>query len=193
MEIIQNIDNWFLLLINSHHSPFMDRVMWFASGSDSWIPLYVIIAILIVITYKEKSWLILLLIVAMITVSDQLSSSVIKPLFHRLRPSHEPGLENILRYVKNYRGGMYGFVSSHASNFFAGATFLILTVSKRIRWLPIIIVPVVGLVIYSRVYLGVHYPTDILVGGLLGFVLGKLTASIYKRLNPEPETFGEEL
>ena len=186
-DLIQNIDNWFLLLINSHHNHFMDRVMWFASGMSNWFPLYLVIMIFIALAYKKESILLILLIVPLILLSDQISSSIIKPLVHRLRPSHEPGLENILHYVNHYRGGLYGFVSSHSANFFAVGTYLVMTASKRLRWLPLIIVPVTGLVIYSRMYLGVHYPTDILCGAILGILLGRMMAAIYNRLTRKTE------
>lgn len=186
-ELIQNIDNWILLLVNSHHNAFMDHVMWFASGMSNWFPLYLVILVFIGMAYKKESWLLILLIIPLILLSDQLSSSVIKPLVHRLRPSHEPGLENILHYVKNYRGGLYGFVSSHSANFFAVGTYLLMTAARRLRWLPLVIVPVTGLVIYSRMYLGVHYPTDILCGAILGILLGRMMAFIYKRLTLKPE------
>ena len=182
MKLIQNIDTWFLLLINSHHNSFVDHVMWFASGISNWFPLYLVILVFIIITYKKDSWLVILLILPLILLSDQLASGVIKPWVHRLRPSHEPGLENILHYVRNYRGGLYGFVSSHSANFFAAGTYLMMTVAKRIKWLPLVIIPVVGLVIYSRMYLGVHYPSDIICGAILGILLGRMKAAIYKRL-----------
>lgn len=174
-------DKWLLLLINSHHTSFLDRIMWFASGIANWFPLYIFILLLLIFSYKKQSWLLILLIFPLIIISDQLSSEVIKSLVQRLRPSHEPGLENLLHYVNNYRGGAYGFVSSHASNFFAVGSYLTLTASKKIRWLPLIIFPIVLLVTYSRVYLGVHYPSDIAAGGLLGIFLGWLTAKIYYR------------
>jgi undecaprenyl-diphosphatase len=181
INLISEFDKWLLLLINSHHSPSLDRIMWFASGIANWFPLYIFILLFLIFTYKKQSWLLILLIFPLIVISDQLSSEIIKPLVHRLRPSHEPGLENLLHYVNSYHGGPYGFVSSHACNFFAVATYLTLTASKKIRWLPLIMFPVVLLVIYSRAYLGVHYPSDIAAGGLLGIFLGWLTAKIYYR------------
>jgi undecaprenyl-diphosphatase len=188
IKLILEFDKWLLLLINSHHSSFLDRIMWFASGIANWFPLYIFILLFLIFAYKKQSWLLILLIFPLIVISDQLSSEIIKPLVQRLRPSQEPGLENLLHYVNNYHGGAYGFVSSHACNFFAVATYLSLTASKKIRWLPLIMFPVVLLVIYSRIYLGVHYPSDIAAGGLLGIFLGWLMAKIYYRFTARVKT-----
>ncbi len=193
IKLILEFDRWLLLLINSHHSLFLDKIMWFASGIANWFPLYIFILLFLIFTYKKQSWLLILLIFPLILISDQLSSEIIKPLVQRLRPSHEAGLENLLHYVNNYHGGAYGFVSSHACNFFAVTTYLSLTASKKIRWLPLIMFPVASLVAYSRIYLGVHYPSDIAAGGLLGIVLGWLMAKIYYKFYGASKTIKDEI
>ena len=192
-EWIQQFDRWLLLLINSHHNAFWDNIMWFASGIPNWFPVYIFLFFLLIFTYKKNSWLLILLMLPLIIASDQLSSEVIKPWVQRLRPSHEPGLENLLHYVNNYHGGLYGFVSSHANNFCAGGTYLLLTAGKKIKWLPVLIVPVVLLVMYSRIYLGVHYPSDVFAGGLLGIFLGWITAKIFLHFKGQVEKDGEQL
>lgn len=183
MEVMHEFDKWLLLLINSHHNSFWDSVMWFSSGITNWFPVYIFLFLLLIFTYKKQSWLLILLILPLILVSDQLSSTLIKEWAQRLRPSHEPGLENLLHYVNGYRGGLYGFVSSHASNFCAGATYLTLTAAKKIKWLPWLLFPIVLLVIYSRMYLGVHYPSDIIAGGVLGVLLGWSVAKAYRHFS----------
>ncbi|MHB1179670.1 MAG: phosphatase PAP2 family protein [Daejeonella sp.] len=183
LQWLKEIDKELLLYINSHHNPFWDKIMWFASGHISWIPLYVILLILVIFKFKKQSWWLIALIIPLILASDQLASGILKPLVQRLRPSHEPGLENILHYVNNYRGGTYGFVSSHVCNVFALATYFSLTAAKRIKWLPYLLFPWAFLVSYSRIYLGVHYPGDVIVPMILGTILGFIIAFIYYRFS----------
>lgn len=179
IDTFQQIDNKILLFINSHHNSFFDGVMWFASGKISWLPLYAFIIILLITKFKKTAWLMILLIVPLIITSGMFTSFILKPLTGRLRPSHQPGLENLLHYVNNYRGGLYSFPSSHASSFFALVTYLCLITAKKIKWFPYLLVPVALLVSYSRMYLGVHYPSDVFCGALLGGFLGWVFSKIY--------------
>lgn len=178
---LKNSDKQILLWVNSHHNALLDKLMWFASGDTSWFPLYAMLLALLVWKFKKQSWWLIVLIIPLILCSDQLASGILKPLVHRLRPSHQPGLENQLRYVNNYHGGTYGFVSSHACNVFAFATYFSLAAERKIKWLPFLLFPWASLVAYSRIYLGVHYPSDVLVPLLLGVLLGLAFNSIYFR------------
>lgn len=157
--------------------------MWFASGDTSWLPLYLLMVILLVVKYRAKSWLIILCVLPLIVASDQIASHLLKPLVHRLRPSHEPGLENLLRYLHDYRGGDYGFVSSHACNVFALAAYLSCAVRSIPKWVVALLFIWASFVSYSRIYLGVHYPTDVLVAALIGIMLGWLISWLYARLS----------
>ncbi|MDP4284380.1 MAG: phosphatase PAP2 family protein [Bacteroidota bacterium] len=183
VEIIKGWDDAILLFINAHHNSFWDTAMWFASGTISWFPLYAFIIILLIVKFKKQSWLLILLIIPLIVMSDQLASGLIKPLLHRLRPSHEPNLDQLLHYVNQYRGGLYSFPSSHACNFFAWVTYLSVTTVKKIKWLPYLLIPVALFVSYSRIYLGVHYPSDIIGGAILGTFLGWVVSNIYAHYN----------
>ena len=182
-EQIRKLDEEILLFINSHHNVFFDSIMWLASGKWSWLPLYAFIIIFLIIKFKKSAWIMILLIIPLIIASDQLSSGLLKPLTQRFRPSHAPGLENLLHYVNQYRGGLYSFPSSHACNFFAGVSYTCLVAAKKIKWLPYLLFPVAILVCYSRMYLGVHYPTDILGGAVLGAFLGWIFSKIFFWLN----------
>ena len=181
-EQLKKIDKEILLFINSHHNSFFDSVMWFASDKTSWVPLYVLLCILLIWKYKQHTWLMVLLIIPLIVASDMFTSEILKPLTGRLRPSHHSGLENLLHYVNNYRGGLYSFPSSHAANSFALITYLCLITAKKIKWLPYLLVPVALLISYSRMYLGVHYPSDVLTGAIIGILLGWIFYKIYIRL-----------
>lgn len=180
MNFLLEIDKRILLFLNGMHSPLMDEIMWFFSRVPVWIPLYVLLVVFIVLKFGKKSWLIIPIIALLIACSDQTSVHFFKNVFHRLRPSHEPSLKGLLHFVHNYHGGLYGFISSHASNTFALATFLSLLFRKK--WFSWTIFVWAGIVSYSRIYLGVHYPGDVVCGALWGVFLATIFFAVYRRL-----------
>jgi undecaprenyl-diphosphatase len=122
--------------------------------------------IYIIYRYRKTCWLPLLGIALVILLSDQVASGLIKPLAERLRPSHEPTLSGMVHIVNDYTGGKYGFVSSHASNMFGLAFFMLFLVRRK--WFSITIIIWASLISYSRIYLGVHYPGDVIGGAIVG-------------------------
>jgi undecaprenyl-diphosphatase len=168
LTLLNQLDTELFLFLNRLHVPWLDPVMWFLSLTKVWIPLYLLLAGWVIYRYRRLSWVVLLAIGLTIVLSDRISSGVIKPAVCRLRPSHEPALRDKVYIVNDYRGGKYGFVSSHAANTFALAMLMSLLVRKR-RWVVLFFLWAF-LVSYSRIYLGVHYPCDILGGALVGMV-----------------------
>jgi undecaprenyl-diphosphatase len=163
------IDQQLFLFLNSANSPFWDKVMYTMSMISVWIPLYLVILIYLGFRYKRKFLIIIIFIIIAVTMTDQLAL-VIKNSVLRLRPCHEPSLEGLVHLVNGRCGGLYGFVSSHAANSFNVALFSLIFIRKR--WYSISIIIWAALVSYSRIYLGVHYPGDVIGGAILGALIG---------------------
>jgi undecaprenyl-diphosphatase len=178
IETLQHIDRELFLFLNGMHNGIFDFLMYWVSDRFIWIPLYAWFLYMIIKKYRKRSWLIILLIALLATVSDQLTV-FLKNYFERPRPCHDEQIASLVHTVKNVCGGPYGFVSGHASNSFALAAFLIPFLRTQIRFFVPAILFWAALIAYSRIYLGVHYPGDILAGALLGAFLGYLFSRIY--------------
>jgi len=142
-----------------------------------WIPLYLFLISYIILNYKSKSWVVFVGIICTIGLSDFISSSVIKKSIKRVRPCHQTQLEPIAR-VPCTNG--FSFTSSHATNHFAIGTFFFLFLSGfKYRWVFLLWA---GIISFAQVYVGVHYPLDVVAGGLVGICIGLISFKIYKSL-----------
>src|SRR4051812_36940123 len=174
-DFFNQADTTLFLFFNGLHHPFTDQVFFLISNKFIWIPFYALLAYFLFKKEKKSFVLLLLMIAVTIALSDQIASSIIKPLVMRLRPCHEPGLN--VHIVNDYCGGMYGFVSSHAANTFALVTFLShFFNSKAERW---ILFSWAILISMSRVFLGVHYPGDIIGGAIVGILSAIVCLKVY--------------
>jgi PAP2 superfamily. len=174
--MLERFDQQLFLFINSSNSPFFDQVMHAISGRLIWVPLYLAILIYLGIKYKRKFLIILIFTILAITLSDQ-ASVVLKNLTQRLRPCNDPSLTGLVHLINGECGGLFSFVSSHAANSFNVAFLSLLLIKKR--WYSISIIVWATVIGYSRIYLGVHYPGDVICGSLLGAFIGWGIYSLY--------------
>lgn len=174
------LDHKIFLFLNSLHSPFFDPVMWFLSLRSVWAPLYLAIIWMVYRKYGKRAWIPLMLVPVLVLIDDQ-GSTLLKNLIERPRPCREPALAGMVHTVNGYCAGMFGFVSGHAANSFGIASFIAPLLKKR--WFSWSIFIWAALVSYSRIYLGVHYPGDILGGALLGILAGTGLAWVAEQLD----------
>ncbi|MEM8893426.1 MAG: phosphatase PAP2 family protein [Bacteroidota bacterium] len=171
IDWLNQLDHGLFIILNSLNHPVVDPIMVFFSAKLVWIPLYAFLIYFLFKTFGKQGFIYLTALLLAVGASDQLTSSVMKPGFERLRPCHDPTLSEEITIVDRC-GGKYGFASGHAANSFMLATFFTVLFGslKKFRWLFLWS----GIVAYSRVYLGVHFPGDIIVGALLGSMMGYL-------------------
>jgi undecaprenyl-diphosphatase len=190
LEFLKAADQKIFLFLNGMHNSFFDFIMYWASNRFIWIPFYAILLILVIRTFRTKTYFILFLVASMITTSDQVSSSLVKNYIQRLRPCHNPDLEGQVHLLRGECGGSFGFFSSHASNSCALAIFLILVFRRKkinpdsdlqTKVVYAILMVYALLVSYSRIYLGTHYPGDVLTGMAFGTLLSFIFANIFFR------------
>ena len=179
IEFLDGIDRNLFLFLNGLNSPFFDVLMHYISYKYSWIPLYAILVAMIFMRYRWRGIHYLFSVVLLILISDQ-GSVLVKDTVMRLRPCHDPLLADLVHLVRGRCGGMFGFVSSHAANSFALATFIGLTFRKRHAWLLPSLLSWAAVKGYSRIYLGVHYPGDVLFGALFGVLAGLFVLMIWR-------------
>lgn len=172
MSAITTFDTDLFLFLNGLHADCLDGFMVFVSQNASSIVFFLIFMILAAFKYGKKSLWILLGLVIVVLLADQISAHLIKPLVQRPRPCHNPDISEFVHLPSGRCGGAYGFVSSHAANCFACAVFLGRILKPHVRWVKWPLYVWAAVVSYSRIYLGVHYPLDIVCGTALGILIG---------------------
>jgi undecaprenyl-diphosphatase len=188
IDVLQSLDERLFWWLHPHHTPWLDQVMWYVSKMMFWIPVY---CLLLLVLYKRLHSVEFVTacigIAVLLFLTDFLAVQLVKETVRRLRPSHHPAWQHLLHLVVDengnpYRGGRYGFFSNHASNYAGVATFFYLLTRPLSRIALAFLVFWVVLISYSRIYLGVHYPLDILAGWLYGMLCAWLMFRLYCKL-----------
>ena len=186
IENLNTLDHELMLWLNYDGGTFQDAFWYTLSQIPSWIPLYITIIFVMLQPsdgQKQKRWMkfiLLLLFTALVfAFTDQISAGIIKPLVQRPRPSHDGSIMDQLHFVNDYHGGAYGFVSSHAANCFGLAVWVSCLYKRRSLVTAMMLYAVLNC--YSRIYLGVHFPGDIICGTILGILCGWLGYYCYTR------------
>lgn len=176
---LSTLDRDLTLALNGCHSSFFDNFFYIYTQTWTWIPAIVVLLVWMWRKWGVRSLYVVVGIALCILLADQISSSILKPWVARLRPTHNPEIADLIHTVNGYRGGRYGFVSSHAAN---AATFVTFTALVfRNRFYTILLMLWAFLTAYSRVYLGVHYVGDVVCGALVGVLVG---VGVYAALKP---------
>ena len=180
MNWLEVLDRDFVLFVNGFHSPFLDEFMWFFSQTISLLPLFLLVFFFLFKEYAIKEFLLIFVLFALsLFLTDFLSVHLFKEVFQRLRPSHNPIIQDYLHYYKQadgtfYRGGDFGFISSHSANYFGLFAFLFPFFYNKRNWLLFLLFFIGLIVVISRIYLGVHYFSDIAAGAAFGALIGSL-------------------
>ncbi len=180
LEQLIEWDKTVFLFLNHTHTPFWDHFMWIYTGRLTWAPLIVALLFVLFRKNRKEATLVVVALALTITLCDQFASTLCKPYFARFRPAQDPDFSPLVQIVNGYRGGRYGFISSHAANSFGAVVLLALIFRNRLFTITGLAWAAVNC--YSRIYLGVHYPGDILAGTIAGVVIALLIYIMWKRV-----------
>jgi membrane-associated phospholipid phosphatase len=182
MEQLLGMDRSSFHLINAKwHNSFFDLVMPFLRHANFWLPLYLFLFVFALLNFKRNTWWWIVFAACTAILTNFISSDIIKENFYRPRPCGDPDLQGKMRFLVSYCPISSSFTSSHATNHFGLAAFFYFTLRNYIgKWAGLFFVWSI-LIIYAQVYVGVHYPLDVISGGLIGFVLGYLSARSFNK------------
>lgn len=182
MNRLIQLDHQLFYLINSKgQNDLFDLVMPIIRASQLWFPLYIFLVLFVIVNFKKNAiwWIVFFGLTAFL--SDVLSSDIIKENIFRLRPVNDPNLIPPARFLLNYKPQSSGFTSSHAVNHFSLATFFYFTLKKHIgNWAKLFFLWA-GIIIYAQVYVGVHFPLDVICGAMVGILFGYLSSASFNK------------
>jgi membrane-associated phospholipid phosphatase len=185
LESVQSFDQSLFVLVNRIAThPWLDTLMPFFRESTFWIPFYIFLVVFVFVNFGKKGWVWLLFAFITVLLTDQLSSSIIKNWVQRPRPCSDPLFSDQVRLLLDHCSGGYSFTSSHATNHFGVATFLFITLGPFFGTWKYLLFIWAALICYAQVYVGVHYPLDVVFGALLGFTIGHFVCWAYQKSDP---------
>ena len=180
LDTINHIDQQFFISINNGlQNPFLDWLCPILRNQKSWYPLYVILIYFIYKKYQKQTLWIVVGAAILILISDQVSANLIKNAVQRLRPCSDPSFQNQVHLLVNCGNG-FSFISAHATNHFALAFYMMGFFETQKKWFIPVAVIWASSIAFSQVYVGVHYPFDVICGALLGSFLGYIFMQLYK-------------
>lgn len=182
-EKLKEWDTWLFLKVNNDWTnSFLDSVLPWWRDQNTWIPLYLFLLLFLLLNFGWRVWPYVVLIVITITLTDQLSSSLFKNWIDRVRPCHDPILQYHVKLLTGYCPGSASFTSSHATNHFGAAWLFFLTLKPYFKNWCYLFFFWAATISYGQVYIGIHYPLDVIGGAVLGSCIGIVMATLYNRL-----------
>jgi undecaprenyl-diphosphatase len=184
IDTLLQLDRELFFFLNGLNTSWLDPIVLFITGKFTFVPLYVFLLYISIRRFGWRAIVLFLFIAVLITLTDQ-TTNIMKAYFQRFRPSRDESLEGLIHLVNNYKGGgRFGFASAHAANSFALAVFIARIFRQNVPYIAPIMFTYAVLHTYSRVYLGVHYPGDVIVGALLGVAYGWALYEIWRSVQP---------
>lgn len=182
LQTLEKWDQWLFIQINNHQAnSFFDSVMPFIRNSFSWSPLYLFLFFFVTLNFKGRGWWWALIFLCTVSLTDMVSSKFIKEIFERLRPCQDPDFFVHVRLLVNQCSGGYSFTSSHAANHFGMATFLFITFRHLLKKWTLLAFLWAAVISYAQVYVGVHYPFDLLGGAIVGVLFGWIMGRFFNK------------
>jgi membrane-associated phospholipid phosphatase len=182
MYKIIHADRKLFEFVNDHlHNSFFDFLMPLMRNSSTWYPLYIFLLAFVLINFKKDKWQWVLFAITTVYVSNYVSSNLIKENIHRLRPCNDPDLMNKIHFLIGYKPQSSSFTSSHATNHFAMASFFFFTLKRHIGNISLLFLLWAAVICFAQVYVGVHFPLDVLCGGIIGYLFGYLSATSFNK------------
>ena len=171
----------FALINGKWTNGFLDSILPWVRDSKNWIPLYVVILAFLFYKWGKAAWKWVVLVAINVALTDQISSSVFKPFFHRLRPCADPEILHQSKLLLDHCSGGFSFTSSHAANHFGVAMFVVMTLQPLFKNGRFLFLFWAATISYAQVYVGVHYPVDVFAGALIGILVGYTSGKLYQK------------